>query len=111
MKRSPMKRTNGFAASQRQRAAVANKICIVCAEHRGEPAHVIDRSMASDNQGDPLAVVPLCRACHRSYDTGRLDLLPYLEPYYREQLAFAVEQVGLITALERITNQRWQVFA
>jgi hypothetical protein len=51
-------------------------------------------------------VVPACRRCHRAYDTGRLDLLPYLEPAWRAQLAHAVGHVGLIGALRRISATR-----
>ena len=34
--------------------------------------------------------MPACRRCHRAYDRGELDLLPYLEPAWRAQLAHAV---------------------
>jgi hypothetical protein len=43
---------------------------------------------------------------HRAYDRGELDLLPYLEPAWRAQLAHAVGHVGLIAALRRITGTR-----
>jgi hypothetical protein len=33
---------------------------------------------------------------HRAYDTGRLELLPYLEPDWRIELAHAVLHLGLI---------------
>ena len=56
--------------------------------------------------GDALDVVPLCRACHRAYDAGELDLLPYLEPGFRAQVAHAVGHVGLIGALQRICGIR-----
>jgi len=49
--------------------------------------------------------VPLCRVpCHRAFDRGELDLLPYLEPGWRAQLAHAVGHVGLIGALRRISG-------
>jgi hypothetical protein len=51
----------------------------------------------------PDNIVPLCRGCHRGYDQGRLDLLPYLT---RSEQAKAVELHGLIGALRRITNER-----
>jgi hypothetical protein len=53
-----------------------------------------------------LCVVPACRSCYRPYDEGRLDLLAYLEPAWRAQLADAVGHVGLIAALRRITGER-----
>jgi hypothetical protein len=39
---------------------------------------------------------------HRAYDRGEIDLLPFLEPGWRAQLAHAVGHVGLIGALRRI---------
>ena len=48
--------------------------------------------------------MPCCRRCHRAYDTGELDLLPYLERAWRPQLAHAVGHVGLISALRRISG-------
>jgi hypothetical protein len=99
----PLQRTASMAASERQRAAVAGRRCIVCAaEARIDPAHLIPRSLGGC--GDPLCVVPLCRRCHRAYDRGELDLLPYLEPAWRAQLAHAVGHVGLIGALRRVSG-------
>ena len=66
----PLQRTASMAASERQRAAVAGRQCIVCgADTRIDPAHLIPRSLGGC--GDPLCVVPLCRACHRAYDSRR----------------------------------------
>jgi hypothetical protein len=62
--------------------------------------HLIPRSLGGC--GDALCVVPACRACHRAYDSGEVDLLPYLEPGWRAQLAHAVGHVGLVGALRRI---------
>ena len=94
-----------MAAGEAQRAAVAGRPCIVCgATTRVDPAHLIPR--AAGGCSDRACVVPACRACHRAYDSGELDLLPYLEPGYRVQLAHAVGHVGLIGALRRITGQR-----
>ena len=84
---------------------VAGRCCIVCgADRRIDPAHLIPRSLGGC--GDALCVVPLCRTCHRAYDRGELDLLPYLEPGWRAQLAHAVGHVGLIGALRRISGSR-----
>jgi hypothetical protein len=103
---TPLQRTDSMAASKAQRAAVAGRPCIVCgAEHRVDAAHLIPRSLGGC--GDPLCVVPLCRRpCHRAYDRGELDLVPYLEPAWWAQLAHAVGHVGLIGALRRITGER-----
>jgi len=101
---TPLRRTTSMAATDAQRSAVAGRPCIACgSERRVDAAHVIPRALGC---GDALDVVPLCRACHRAYDTGRLDLLPYLEPEWRAQVAHAVGHVGLIGALRRIAATR-----
>ena len=102
---APMRRTPAMAATDAQRAAVAGRSCIVCtADRRVDPAHLIPRSLGGC--GDALCVTALCRRCHQAYDRGELDLLPYLEPAWRAQLAHAVGHVGLVGALRRITGQR-----
>ena len=94
-----------MAATAAQRAAVAGRRCIVCgSDRRVDPAHLIPRSMGGC--GAPLCICPLCRRCHRAYDAGELDVLPYLEPAWRAQLAHAVGHVGLIGALQRISGRR-----
>jgi hypothetical protein len=55
---------------------------------------------------DPDCVVALCRRHHRAYDAGRLDLLPYLEPICRRELAHAVGHLGLVGTLRRVTGSR-----
>jgi hypothetical protein len=113
--RTPLKRTAMATATKRrpiseaspeQRAAVAIKACVVCRESPTDPAHLLPRGLCPDGDGDPRAVVPLCRDHHREYDEGGLDLLPYLEPWHRTELAFAVERFGLLSTLRRVTNQR-----
>jgi hypothetical protein len=94
-----------MAATDAQWAAVAGRRCVVCGTQlRIDPAHLIPRSLGGC--GDPLCVVPARRLHHRAYDRGELDLLPYLEPAWRAQLAHAVGHVGLIAALRRITRRR-----
>lgn len=117
MKRTPLRRGRGFQCSPEQREKVEGMACLVCGtggtEHiTVDPAHLIDRSIWPDHDGDPLRVVPLCRGyyglgCHRAYDEDGLDLLPYLEPKYRAELAFAVRGFGLLNTLQRVTNRRW----
>lgn len=104
--RMTTKRTTGFAAAPGQRAAVRGRACLVCAQGPCDPAHLIDRSLVAD-EADPLAVIPLCRECHRLYDEAGLDLLPFLEPHHREHLAFAVQRHGLLRTLVRVTNRQW----
>ena len=103
----PLQRTASLAATDAQRAAVAGRPCIVCgATHRVDPAHLIPKALGGC--GDARCVTALCRVCHRDYDAGRLDLLPYLEPAWRAQLAHAVGHVGLIGALRRISGEAAQ---
>lgn len=82
----------------------------MCWREPVDPAHLIDRSIALDADGDPRRVVPLCRYHHRAYDEGVIDLLPDLAPDYRDEIAFAVQihPRGIVGALERITNRRWE---
>lgn len=102
---TPLQHTSSMAATDAQRAAVTGRRCIVCGtDRRIDPAHLIPRSLGGC--GDALCVVPCCRSHHRAYDRGELDLLPYLEPACRAQLAHAVGHVGLIAALRRITGAR-----
>ena len=103
---TPLQRTESIAATEQQRAAVAERACIACGATGGriDPAHLISRSLGGC--GDPLCVVPACRRCHRAYDRGELDLLPYLEPAWRAQLAHAVGHLGLIGALRQISGSR-----
>lgn len=96
-------------ASPEQRAATRDRACIVDTAHGTSchPAHLISRAALSAGQDDPRATVPLCPACHHRYDQGGdLDLLPYLEPAFRVELAFAVERFGLLATLRRVTNDR-----
>lgn len=102
----PPKRRPISEASPEQRAAVAGQRCLVCPIKRVDPAHLIPVGVCRDGDGDPRAVVPLCRTHHRAYDTGELDLLPYLEPTFRVALAFAVERYGLMSTVRRVTNTR-----
>lgn len=95
-------------AAPEQRAAIRERACVVCRNHQGacHPAHLIDRSLCSEGADDPRAVVPLCETHHRAFDELGLDLLPFLEPHYRDELAFAVARVGLVATLRRVTNDR-----
>jgi hypothetical protein len=101
----PLQRGSSMAATAVQRAAAAGRRCLVCgSDKRIDPAHLIPRSPGGC--GDALCVVPLWRAHHRAYDRGELDLLAYLEPAWRAQVAHAVGHIGLIGALRRISATR-----
>ena len=97
-------RSNGraaFAASEAQRAKMRGAACVVCQQTKGiTPAHLAARSLGGCDHPD--CVVPLCWMHHRAYDTGRLELLPYLEPRWRAEVAHAVTHLGLVGAYRRL---------
>lgn len=93
----------GLAASEAQRAKIVGSACIVCDQTKGiTPAHLAPRSLGCD---EPACVVPLCWVHHRAYVTGRLKLLAHLEPRWRAEVAHAVEHLGLIGAVRRLTGR------
>lgn len=79
--------------------------CRVCGDGRDlQAAHTIGRVHdPAHGKVRPVDIVPLCPSCHRQYDGRTLDLLPYLS--HAEQAA-AVEHVGIIGALRRLSNER-----
>jgi hypothetical protein len=94
-----------FAASEAQRAKIRGAACVVCLQTKGiTPAHLAARSLGGCDHPD--CVVPLCWMHHRAYDTGRLELLPYLEPRWRAEVAHAVLHLGLIGAYYRLGRRR-----
>lgn len=106
--RSAPRRRAVSPATPAQRARAKAMGCVVTGATEGvDPAHLIPRSMTTIGQDEPLAVVGLRRDLHRAYDLGDIDLLPFLTHRHDDAVAFAVERVGLITALERITNAKW----
>lgn len=52
---------------------------------------------------DPDDGIPLCASCHMDYDMRRVSILEVLS--LREQAA-AVEHVGIVRALHRLSGQR-----
>jgi hypothetical protein len=98
-------RRGAFAASDAQRAKIIGGACVVCQKTKGlTPAHLAAR--AAGGCGHPDCVVPLCWMHHRAYDTGKLDLLGYLEPRWRVEIAHAVTHLGLISVYRRLTGGR-----
>jgi hypothetical protein len=75
-------------------------------------AHVVPRGhpkMSQPMADDVRAVVPLCpgaKGCHRLFDCGEVDLLPYLEPAWRDSQEWAAGAVGLATAVRSISVER-----
>ena len=77
------------APPRRSGAKIVGGACVVCLQTKGiTPAHLAPRSLGGCD--DPDCVVPLCWMHHRAYDTGRLELLPHLEPRWRAEIAHAV---------------------
>ena len=94
-----------MAASDVQRAKIVGSACVVCRQTKGlTPAHLAPRALGGCDEPD--CVVPLCWMHHRAYDTGRLELLPYLEPRWRAEIAHAVRHLGLIGAVRRLAPRR-----
>jgi hypothetical protein len=94
-----------MAASDVQRAKIVGSSCVVCRQTKAlTPAHLAPRALGGCDEPD--WVVPLCWMHHRAYDTGRLELLPYLEPRWRAEVAHAVLHLGLIGAVRRLRGRR-----
>ena len=105
-RRTPLRSVPVAPASPEQRAKVAGRACISCGSRRRiDPAHITARSRGGCDHPD--CVVPLCRACHRAFDRGELDLLPKLEPGFRAELAHALTHLPLVALLRRVTGVRW----
>lgn len=110
-KPSKIKQTPLGHCTPEQKARVAEQVCIVCgsAFNACEPAHVVPRghpSMSAVAADDVRAVVPLCHWDHRLFDEGKIDLLPHLEPAWRDSQEWAAGAVGLASALRSITGDR-----
>jgi hypothetical protein len=119
-KRSTLKQGKGFSASPAQRKAVRNKPCVYCAQCQGidigdgggvfvvDPAHLWPRGMGGCD--DALCVIPLCRAHHRLFDEGKLDILAKLiDGGYYPEMAHAIQahELSPLTLLERLTGTEW----
>jgi hypothetical protein len=93
-------------ASPEQRSKVAGLACLVCGGRPVDPAHLVPRSLGGCDKPD--CTVALCRAHHRAYDRGELDLLPHLEPGFRAELAHGLLHLGLLGLLRRVSGTRWE---
>jgi hypothetical protein len=92
------------AASAEQRRKVAALACVVCGRSPVDPAHVVPRRLGGCDSPD--CVVPLCRAHHRSFDSGHLALAPYLMPEFEREVRHAMTHVGC-TELEAALWSGW----
>jgi predicted restriction endonuclease len=69
-----------------------------------DPAHLVPRSRVGPPEGENAEnIVALCRAHHRAFDAGDLDLLPYLT--LAEQ-GYVAGLVGLVEGIRRMTGER-----
>jgi hypothetical protein len=85
-------------ASPAQRAKIKGKECVVCSAPATTPMHLWPRG----NGGcDPLCVLPACWACHRAYDTKKLNLLAHIVTHYRAEIAHAQLHTDPISLLAR----------
>lgn len=94
-----------MSCSPAQRNKVRDQACAYCRQDGPcDPAHLASKAQGGCDHPD--CVVPLCRTHHRLFDTRALDLLPALEPFWRTELAHAVEHLGLLGTVRRVTNSR-----
>jgi predicted restriction endonuclease len=100
-----LRRAEAAPASAVQRAKVHGLRCLVCGVlTRVDPAHLVPRSLGGCDAAD--CVVPLCRAHHRAYDQGALDLVAHLDPGWRTEVCHAIGHLGLVRALRRLSGRR-----
>jgi hypothetical protein len=101
-RRTPL-RSGSFRASPAQQAKVLGARCLVCGQSAGiTPAHLAPRSLGGCEHPD--CVTALCLAHHGAFDAGQLDLLPFLEPRWRAEIAHAVLHLGLLGAVRRLAG-------
>jgi 5-methylcytosine-specific restriction endonuclease McrA len=82
--------------------------CRNCGDRPVEAAHTIGRARDVRTGGkvvvSPDAIIPLCRSCHRAYDSRQLDILPLMT--VREQARAVEDAGGIMAALRRVTGSR-----
>ena len=106
-RRTPLARGRAVRARARPPSATpsaAGRAWCAAAARRSTPR--TSCRAASAAASTRLCVVALCRAHHRAYDRGGLDLVPHLEPRHRAQAAHAVAHLGLVGALRRLSGGR-----
>ena len=83
---------------------ISGSACVVCHKTNGlTPTHLVPESECCDHVD---CVVPMCFMHRRAFHAGRINLLPYLEPCWRIEIAHAVMHLGLITGYRRLTGGR-----
>jgi hypothetical protein len=94
--------TPRVAASPGQRLKVVGLCCLVCGRSPVDPAHLVPRRLGGCDS--PECVVPLCRAHHRSFDTGGIALAPYLGGESERELQHALTHVGSVELLAALRH-------
>ena len=96
--------TRRLPASEEQRRKVSGSACLVCGREAVDPAHLVPQRLGGCESPD--CVVPLCRAHHRLFDTGRLGLVGFLGPEHERELRHALMHVGC-AELEAGLSRGW----
>jgi hypothetical protein len=91
-------------ASPAQREKIKDKQCVVCGAAVTTPMHLWPRGKGGCD--DPLCVLPACWACHRAYDTNKLDLLPHIVKHHLAEIAHAHLHAPPVAVLERLTASK-----
>jgi hypothetical protein len=94
-------------ASFEQRAKVRFAPCVVCAVEGCDPAHLTPRGFRGCDHED--CVIALCRAHHRAFDDGALDLLPHIagRGFSRELAHMQGHYDDPVSVLHRLTGERY----
>ncbi len=100
-RKSEPKRQAISPASPAQRAKIEREPCVVCGAPASTPMHLWPRGRGGCD--DPLCVLPACWACHRSYDTGELELLPHIVKRHRAEIAHAQLHTDPTSLLSRLS--------
>jgi hypothetical protein len=101
-RRTARKRRPISPASPAQKAKIAGARCVHCGAPATDPMHLWPRDLGGCD--DPSCVLPGCRACHRAFDEGALDLLADLVRHHKAEIAHAQLHTDPISLLERLTG-------
>jgi hypothetical protein len=107
LRRSPMRPFPLVPASEAQRAKVRGRDCLICGRKPVDPAHIVPRKHGGCDHPD--CVIPLCRPCHRAYDTRNFNLWPWLHRTrrYHRELAHARAHIGLRNLRRGVSGRGW----
>lgn len=90
-------------ASKEQRKKVAGRLCVECGAAGCDPAHLTARAQGGCECAE--CVIPLCRFCHRKFDTGFLDLEPIIAlPEFAIERAHMALHMSYRSAIKRLNG-------